>query len=223
MRVASKGEGIDLLILHGGGKACADRYLNLAEKLAEAGFRVHLMDHRGHGRTRGELLGQTLEARAEEVALVREKLSLNPEELVVIAFSMGAFPAIDLAKNHPDLMGIVLCAPAAYGESARRVPFGPQFTRTISRPFSWRGSPMFQDCTEYGGTLCLVFAELDEVIPTEVSEEYLRIWWRKKGRGFLLRLGGAPHQLGSWFAANYADRDLFVSMIEGMFGSRSPA
>jgi alpha-beta hydrolase superfamily lysophospholipase len=86
----------------------------VAEQIAAAGYDVFGLDLRGHGLSDGRRGDYPSEDRfrkdlAETLALVRSK----SRKLVVLGHSLGALPAIVVAKNHPgEISGLVIVSAA---------------------------------------------------------------------------------------------------------------
>lgn len=94
------GEGKPLLILHGF-LGMSDNWKTLGKKFAKAGFQVHLIDQRNHGRSfhSDEFNYDLL---AEDVKRYCEHHHLNIISL--IGHSMGGKTAMLFAVNHPEML-----------------------------------------------------------------------------------------------------------------------
>jgi alpha-beta hydrolase superfamily lysophospholipase len=108
------GRGVVILV-HGLGEH-SGRYEHVAEALADAGFAVHALDHRGHGRSGGkrtyvksydEFMHDLSQFRAIVVAE-------HPDSpLIVLGHSMGGNLAMGHALREPDgIAGLALSGPA---------------------------------------------------------------------------------------------------------------
>jgi pimeloyl-ACP methyl ester carboxylesterase len=117
----SGGSGPTVLLLHGWMVSADLNWLASYAPLADAGYRVLALDHRGHGRGLRSLLPFRLADCADDAAAVIAALSAAPA--IAVGYSMGGPIAQLLARGHPHLLrGIVLCA-------TTREWRGPEFER----------------------------------------------------------------------------------------------
>lgn len=107
-----------LVLAHGYGEHLG-RYHAVAEYLTAAGYAIHALDHRGHGKSAGPRAVIDSFANADAdldklVDKVRAESGLNRIKLV--GHSMGGSLALNYALNHPEkLSGLVLSGPAIGG------------------------------------------------------------------------------------------------------------
>ena len=100
-----------VVIAHGAGEHLG-RYEHVAERLTEAGYAVHALDHRGHGRSEGERAD--LESMDAAVADLRALIALVRAEesggkLFLLGHSMGGCISLEYALRHQDeIDGVVL-------------------------------------------------------------------------------------------------------------------
>lgn len=123
-----------VLLVHGLGEH-SGRYHHVAERLVDAGFAVHALDHRGHGRSEGarafvrsydELMRDMVRFRA----LVEEQHPGLP--LVILGHSMGGNIAMGHTLDHQDgVAGLALS-----GAALRPVDELPGIQRTALRVLS---------------------------------------------------------------------------------------
>jgi pimeloyl-ACP methyl ester carboxylesterase len=108
----SGGEGPPVLLLHGWMVSADLNWYRAYAALAEAGYRVLALDHRGHGRgLRASESFQLTSCAADAAALVRE-LGCGP--VTAVGYSMGGPIASLMAHDHPEAVrGLVLGATAA--------------------------------------------------------------------------------------------------------------
>ncbi len=107
----SGGDGPPVLLLHGWMFASDLNWWTVYRPLADRGFRVLAVDHRGHGRGLRTPEPFTLSACADDAAGVVDELGCGP--VVAVGYSMGGPVAQLLARDHPDrVRGLVLCATA---------------------------------------------------------------------------------------------------------------
>jgi pimeloyl-ACP methyl ester carboxylesterase len=116
------GDGPAVMLLHGW-MASADLNWGAAfDDLAQAGYRVLAIDHRGHGRGLRPLGRFRLEDCAADAAGVLRTLDLAPA--LVAGYSMGGAIAQLVARDHPDVVsGLVLSGTAQHWQDpeTRRV------------------------------------------------------------------------------------------------------
>lgn len=107
-----------LVLTHGYGEHLG-RYRAVAEFLTGAGYAVHALDHRGHGKSGGAraVIDSFANADADIDQLV-EKVRGNSglKQIKLVGHSMGGSLALNYALNHPEkLSGLVLSGPAIGG------------------------------------------------------------------------------------------------------------
>jgi 3-oxoadipate enol-lactonase len=105
------GKGPPVLLLHGWLFPADTNWYPVYRPLADAGYRVLALDHRGHGRgLRPEARFRLVDCAADAAALVRH-LGCGP--VLAVGYSMGGAVAALMARDHPDAVdGAVLCATA---------------------------------------------------------------------------------------------------------------
>ena len=100
------GEGQPFVILHGF-LGMSDNWKSLGSKFAEAGFQVHLVDQRNHGRSfhddefNYEVLAEDLKDYCEDHQL---------SDIILLGHSMGGKTAMLFATQYPDLVSKLLVA-----------------------------------------------------------------------------------------------------------------
>jgi pimeloyl-ACP methyl ester carboxylesterase len=105
----SGGDGPPLLLLHGWMFSADLNWYCAYAPLAEAGYRVLALDHRGHGRGLRTPEPFTLKACADDAAALLAHLKVPP--VMAVGYSMGGPIAAILARDHPQLVaGLVLSA-----------------------------------------------------------------------------------------------------------------
>ena len=97
-----------ILFLHGNAGNASHRLPNAAA-LAGLGASVLLLDYRGYGRSEGRATeaGVYLDARAG-LDHLREERGLPEDRIIVFGRSLGGAVAVDLARDHPGLAGVIL-------------------------------------------------------------------------------------------------------------------
>ncbi|WP_321788008.1 MULTISPECIES: alpha/beta fold hydrolase [Paraburkholderia] len=115
--VFSQGKGPTIVILPSLGRSARD-YDQVAQMLADDGFRVLRPEPRGIGKSEGPMENLNMHDFAADVAAVIEQEHAGP--VVVVGHAWGNFPARQLAVDRPELVkGVVLVS-----ASAGKVPPG---------------------------------------------------------------------------------------------------
>ena len=98
-----------VLLLHGWMVSADLNWCGAYEELAQAGYRVLAIDHRGHGRGLRTTARFRLTDCAADAAAVLRRLGTGPA--TVVGYSMGGVIAQLMARNHRDVVsGVVLSA-----------------------------------------------------------------------------------------------------------------
>ena len=107
-----------LVLAHGYGEHLG-RYCAVAEYFTAAGYAVHALDHRGHGKSGGAraVIDSFANADADIDQLVdKVRIESGLARIKLIGHSMGGSLALNYALNRPDkLSGLVLSGPAIGG------------------------------------------------------------------------------------------------------------
>ncbi|TSA44925.1 alpha/beta hydrolase [bacterium] len=191
----SSGSGSRVMCLHGAGPANRQRFKKLRRLLADKNIASCAFDFIGHGDTGGNLSLSSLKSRVEQSLAVIKSQSI-PHPLSIIASSMSGYVAIELTK-FCEVKNLVFLAPAVYASKAHSLFFGPEFTKAIREPFSWRDSDVWEVLKHYKGNLLIFAAEKDQVIPDEVIEKIYNSAQNAKSREIIM-IKGATHPLGKW-------------------------
>lgn len=103
------GNGPPLLLLHGWMFPSDLNWFRTYRPLADAGYRVLALDHRGHGRGLRADEPFTLSGCAADAAALIRELGCGPA--IVVGYSMGGPIAALMARDHRDTVAaLVLCA-----------------------------------------------------------------------------------------------------------------
>jgi pimeloyl-ACP methyl ester carboxylesterase len=115
----SGGDGPPVLLLHGWMFSADLNFWRTYGPLADAGFRVLAIDHRGHGRgIRSQAPFRLTDCAADSAGLV-EHLGLDP--VVAVGYSMGGPIAQLMARDHPGTVGgLVMCATSTQWKDLRQ-------------------------------------------------------------------------------------------------------
>jgi pimeloyl-ACP methyl ester carboxylesterase len=100
-----------VLLLHGWMFPSDLNWFRTYQPLADAGYRVLAVDHRGHGRGLRADEPFTLTGCASDAAALIRELRCGPA--IIVGYSMGGPIACLMARDHPDTVAaLVLCATA---------------------------------------------------------------------------------------------------------------
>jgi pimeloyl-ACP methyl ester carboxylesterase len=101
------GDGPVVLLLHGWMVSADLNWCGAYDELADAGYRVLAIDHRGHGRGLRALTTFRLTDCAADAAAVLRRLGAGPA--TIVGYSMGGVIAQLMARDHRDVVsGVVL-------------------------------------------------------------------------------------------------------------------
>jgi lysophospholipase len=104
-----------IMLVHGLGEH-SGRYAHVAARLTAAGYAVHALDHRGHGKSGGKrAFVKTYDEFMSDLAQFRSIIEVEHPgtPLVVLGHSMGGNLALGHVLDHQDgLAGLVLSGPA---------------------------------------------------------------------------------------------------------------
>jgi 3-oxoadipate enol-lactonase len=113
----SGGDGPPVMLLHGWTATADLNWCGAYGDLAQAGYRVLAIDHRGHGRGLRPLSPFRLTDCAGDAAAALRALDLAPA--LVVGYSMGGAIAQLIARDHPDVVaGLVLSGTAQHWQDA---------------------------------------------------------------------------------------------------------
>jgi 3-oxoadipate enol-lactonase len=115
----SGGDGPPLLLLHGWMFSADLNWYMTYAPLAEAGYRVLAVDHRGHGRGIRTPDPFTLEDCADDAAALVAHLQIQP--VLAVGYSMGGPIASLMARNHPAWVSGIVLGATAMDWSGRRM------------------------------------------------------------------------------------------------------
>ncbi len=100
----------------------SSRYQHVAERLAAAGFALHALDHRGHGRSVGPRALVDVGTVVADLDTLVDSVAQPGAPLFLLGHSMGGLIATEYAIRHQGkLTGLVLSAPLAALEAASPV------------------------------------------------------------------------------------------------------
>jgi 3-oxoadipate enol-lactonase len=115
----SGGDGPPLLLLHGWMFSADLNWYTTYGPLAEAGYRVLAVDHRGHGRGIRSAEPFSLKYCADDAAALVAHLQIQP--VLAVGYSMGGPIASLMARDHPQWVSGVVLGATAMDWSGRRM------------------------------------------------------------------------------------------------------
>ena len=115
----SGGDGPPLLLLHGWMFSADLNWYTTYGPLAEAGYRVLAVDHRGHGRGIRSPDPFSLKDCADDAAALLAHLQIPP--VLAVGYSMGGPIAALLARDHPQWVSGLVLGATAMDWSGRRM------------------------------------------------------------------------------------------------------
>jgi len=115
----SGGDGPPLLLLHGWMFSADLNWYRTYGPLAEAGYRVLAVDHRGHGRGIRSAEPFSLKDCADDAAALVAHLQIQP--VLAVGYSMGGPIASLMARDHPQWVSGVVLGATAMDWSGRRM------------------------------------------------------------------------------------------------------
>ncbi|CAB3764229.1 alpha/beta hydrolase [Paraburkholderia solisilvae] len=182
---------VGTLLLHGAA-AWRSGFTPLRVSLAKRGFSSAAFDFSGHGESSNNSPGSLARRLVEAEAVLRW---LPDPVHTVVGNSMSGEIAIRLAATLRDAkVHLVLLAAAIYHRNAFEVPFGQAFSDVIRQPESWRQSDALTAIESFTGSLTIVRATNDHVIPHSVAdliEHHARSACRKR----IVDLTGQDHHV----------------------------
>ena len=94
-----------LLHFHGNGELVVDYVPGFADELAELGWNAAFAEYRGYGGSSGT---PSIPAMLDDAETVMSALAVPAERVVAYGRSIGSYAAIELARRHPTLAGLVI-------------------------------------------------------------------------------------------------------------------
>ncbi|GAB2863716.1 alpha/beta hydrolase [Pseudoduganella ginsengisoli] len=186
------------VLLHGAGASTRHMHHLLRNALQQRGVGTTCFDCVGHGETGGELSQSSVASRTRQAQAVIAARRIE-EPLSLIGISMGAYNAIRLTQLH-SVEALVLMVPGVYTPAAYDVPFGPEFSAVIRRERSWADTDAWDILAHFEGSLLVVAAEHDAVIPLEIPERLVASAARARQRELMVVEGGQHNRVWALLA-----------------------
>ncbi|MHA1763865.1 MAG: alpha/beta fold hydrolase, partial [Promethearchaeota archaeon] len=116
----------------------SDRFKLIADYLMEKGYGFHAYDLRGHYRSKGEIAGEidSMDYLEKDLVLFIDflKNQVGNKKIFLLGHGFGALIGLIYSIRHPDLPGIIVCAPDL--GSAQKIKMGKKMLKKISTTFS---------------------------------------------------------------------------------------
>jgi uncharacterized protein len=201
----------DIISFHGTGITANRRRIRyILDHLATQGMSSVCFDFSGHGQSTGRLDQSTLNIRKSEAeAATRLLLGNNPP--VFIGTSMGAYLAALLTPVFEPRSLILFC-PAAYPAKVMGMTFNDNFTAFVRRPSIYRHSPAFRALSNFKGSLLIIAAERDALIPREVIDLYAESARCARSQK-IIWIERSDHKVHSWLVKHDEQRTIILESI----------
>ena len=182
-----------VVFLHGGGQSSSRRFEFLQNYFLDRGIASLAIDFRGCGLSEGNfqdgsLANRTIDA-GEAIRLFQKMTGLNLSQIYIWGSSMGGHVACRVSVRFPEIKGLILQSPAAYGQKAENVELGQEFTLLIRKSGSWENSPAFLDLEKFENRILVAYGEHDIDIPEGVKTRYKKITESRGGKSVILEEG----------------------------------
>ena len=149
---------------HGNGEVVADYVPDYAQAIAELGVDVVLAEYRGYGGSTGT---PGAVAMLDDVDAIFAAVGRPARDVVVYGRSIGSIYAIELARRHPDISGLILESGIADVLERMMIRVTPkelgvsreEFVGLVAEHFDHR-----QKLASYAGPLLIIHAEDDHVV-----------------------------------------------------------
>lgn len=188
-----KAPSVGVLFLHGGGHSNKTRYAFLQSYFGERTIASFAFDFRGCGKSEGEFKNGSLANRYTDaisaLQFFKQQTSLDDNHIYLWGSSMGAHVACRVVDDFPNIKGLILQSPAAYGGDAELLELDETFTALIRRENSWIDSLAFASLERFRGRILVVYGEQDNVVPERVQIQYKQICQQKGGSVVTLQDG----------------------------------
>ncbi|MHA1804898.1 MAG: lysophospholipase [Promethearchaeota archaeon] len=116
----------------------SDRFKLIADYLTEKGYAFHALDLRGHYRSKGEIAGEidSMDHLEKDLVLFLDFLKNQEknEKFFILGHGFGALIGLMYAIRHPDLPGIIACAPDL--GTVKKIKMGKKLVKKISNRLS---------------------------------------------------------------------------------------
>lgn len=162
-----------ILFLHGGGATDAQSGMVLLQEIANAGLYVIAPNFSGSGDPDRQAITKysSLQKRIEEAEAAINQLVKKPNELIVVASTMGGYVALQIAEKYQFKRLIALCPPS-YSNTALQLRFGAKFTQDLHRKDSYKENNIQELIKKYSGEVIL-FRAKDDPRDKKYMQDYI--------------------------------------------------
>ncbi|MBP85716.1 MAG: alpha/beta hydrolase [Planctomycetaceae bacterium] len=185
------GEAMTLVHFHGNGEAVADYLPDVVDGLSDLGLNSLFVEYREYGGSTGQA---QLVAMLGDGEAVLHTAGLAPQRTIVFGRSIGSLYAIELARRHPQIAGLIIesgianpgerflaytdLSPLDFGEN--------ELLAEVKRHFDHKAK-----LSSYTGPLLVMHTEHDGVVEISHAERNHR--WAGSTQKQLLRLSRGDH------------------------------
>jgi len=184
---------LGVIFLHGGGQSSSKRFEFLQKFFLDRNIVSLAIDFRGCGMSGGNFRDGSLVNRikdaAEAIRFFQKRTGLDLSQIFIWGSSMGGHVACRISAKLPELKGLILQSPAAYGKEAESAELGEKFALRIRRPDDWFDSDAFSDLDLFKGRIMVVYGKHDIDIPEGVKNRFRGISENRGGKSVILEDG----------------------------------
>lgn len=214
-----RSDDLTVAIFHGAGQASSARHQSLSGLFADHGVSVVSLDFVGHGKTGGEVGQNSLALRTLHAEAAINHWTGKKTPLILCGFSMSAYTVLRVLPRFAGrVRGIGLLCPAAYSVEADEVNFGPEFTKALKETRKLvSSSPIYAEAARFEGRALLVTGAQDEVIPWDITQDYINSLRQNTKMARVEIIGGVGHKLSAWMSEN---AEFSAKAIEYLAGNK---
>ena len=213
-----------LLFIHGSPSRGQAGQVEYADAVAKAGYMAMTFDLSGHGASQGGDQPPVMENFLNDTTAAYDRFvqeaALDPKKITVVGGSLGSYLALMLAERKR-VENLVLQNPANFPDNVLEKPV-TDYTGT-EPVLEWRQQPLKFDSNaslkaihEFKGNVLIVESELDELIPHQSTENYVKAV-KDTSRVRREVLPGAKHYL-----ADPAQRMQYQNMLLAWLQEKCP-
>lgn len=205
-------DNLTAVILHGGGEATSSAaYDKFVQLFADNGIAVVSLDFVGHGKTGGAMTDNSLALRLQHALAAIKHWTSETTPLILMGFSMSGHTAMNLtAMLGTRVKALGLFCPATYAVEAEDVNFGPDFSKILRTPDSWRTSLGLTDLSSFTGRTLIVTGAHDDVVNWKITSEIITQAKTKNRQVRVEILGDRDHHLIKWLSEHPAFSEQIV-------------
>lgn len=187
-----------------------ERYIPLAQRLAQTGIAGLALSLRGHRTSEGDFNKLTINNMLKDGLAAYDFLinqpDIDPGRIGICGASVGAAIA-SLVSTERKVKSLVLRAPATYTDEMMKMTFSQVMTgeeRRFNQLEGINNTPAVKAIKQFEGNLLVVISENDHIIPYSIPESYFSEA-KKSMIKDIITIKGATHNL-----ANDSWREKFI-------------